>query len=71
MGTGKSQPEGPPFSGKLGLPSFPLNGGPEVFFLEPLKSNDGLFFSTYRILFVDDVTEFRFTINDARCTKSA
>ena len=29
VGTEKSQPEVPPFSGKRGLPSFPLNGGPE------------------------------------------
>ena len=29
VGTEKSQPEGPPSSGKRGLPSFPLNGGPE------------------------------------------
>ena len=33
-------------SGKRGLPSFPLNGGPEGWgFLEPLNTNDRFFFS--------------------------
>ena len=47
------------------------------FFQEPQNSND-LFFShipfilaTYCIIFVDDVTELMFTVNDTRCTKSA
>ena len=56
-------------SGKRGLPSFLLNGGPEGgIFLEPLNANDRLFFSyinstfsdrkvRYCILSVGDVTE--------------
>ena len=34
-------------SGKRGLPSFPLNGGPKGwdFFQEPLNTNDRFFFS--------------------------
>ena len=59
-------------SGKRGLPSFPLNGGPQGwdFFLEPLNTNDRFFFSyttTLRystVISFGDVTE----LDDARCT---
>ena len=52
-------------SGKRGLPSFPLNSGPEVgIFMEPLNTNDRFFFLIYHdrtvpycVIFVGDVTE--------------
>ena len=61
--------------------SFPTGTvGPQVgIFLSPLDTNDRFFFSytnskfsnntvRYSMIYVDDVTELMFTVNDMRCT---
>ena len=77
MGTEKSQPEGPRSSGKRGLPSFPLNGGPEGWeFSGTTEHQWSILFLKYHdrtvqycVIFVGDVAEIDvYIVNDARCT---